>query len=144
MPTLNGFEVARRVSEELGCDPPRVLLMSGSDPEELDQAASMDGVIGVMLKPLLPSVVAAVLKAVQETRERCPGRVGHFCDQVAPPTQTSGDEPKDACDTPRYVHCPHFRQTGVRFQEWIGGAGVYGDDVEGLSPASSARRKSDS
>jgi len=76
MPEMDGFDLARRVSAELGNAPPNILLISGSDESERPRTTDPAAVIGLLPKPFAMNALIRAVGLIECARCRCPGVAG--------------------------------------------------------------------
>ncbi len=125
MPGMDGFQVARKVVEGFGTTPPKVLLISGYDAGGRLDEFPPSAVIGLLPKPFSVAEFAEVLDVVENTREKCPGRIAVLCERVQKHRCGEGDDARlSLCHSPQYSECEHYdAMCGERFRSWVSAGG---------------------
>lgn len=124
MPGLDGFGFARQVTEKLGCNVPRVLLVSGGLHTVRLLATAPSRVIGIIYKPFHIRDLRRIMAFIEGTRARCPGCCEPFRDCCREYLAGSGQEAPRGhgvlCATDRYAVCPLYdKAVGPAVRGWV-------------------------
>lgn len=124
---IDGFAVAERVAAQFGTFPPKTLLMSGNDQQDLLAVTRPSKVIGVLAKPFGFAYLSRVIQFISQTRCLCPGMKAPLCPHAAPRLQCprAADDPMSPCETRQYSACPHYNTVcGRALWFWIAHRGT--------------------